>query len=91
MPKSGSPITTPSADDETLRRVAEAIDRIRPVIRDDGGDVELLGVTEAGVVQVRLLGACVGCPSASMTLRDGIERSVREKVPQIAGIEAVEG
>ncbi|MEM1098973.1 MAG: NifU family protein [Planctomycetota bacterium] len=70
--------------------VAEVIASIRPVIQADGGDVELLGLTDDGVIRVKLKGACVGCPSASMTLRDGIERSVREKVPGITGIQALE-
>jgi Fe-S cluster biogenesis protein NfuA len=69
--------------------VAEAIDRIRPLIQDDGGDVELVGITGKGVAQIRLHGACVGCPSSSMTLHMGIERTVREKVPEIQGVEQV--
>ncbi|MEM9754013.1 MAG: NifU family protein [Planctomycetota bacterium] len=71
--------------------VAGVITSLRPVIQADGGDVELLDLTPEGVIRVRLKGACVGCPSASMTLRDGIERSVREKVPGITGIQALDG
>jgi Fe-S cluster biogenesis protein NfuA len=70
--------------------VAEVIATLRPMIQADGGDVELLEVTDDGVLRVRLKGACVGCPSASMTLRDGIERSVREKVPGVTGIQAID-
>ncbi|MEM1446872.1 MAG: NifU family protein [Planctomycetota bacterium] len=70
--------------------VAEVIASLRPVIQADGGDVELLGLTDEGIIRVKLKGACVGCPSASMTLRDGIERSVREKVPGITGIQALD-
>ncbi len=71
--------------------VADIIASLRPIIQADGGDVELIDLTPQGVIRVRLKGACVGCPSASMTLRDGIERSVREKVPGITGIQALGG
>ncbi len=80
-----------ATDTPTHQRVAEVIEGLRPVIQADGGDVELLGVTKKGVVRVRLLGACVGCPSAAMTLHQGIERSVRENVPEITGIHACDG
>ena len=71
-------------------RVERVIERIRPAVQSDGGDLELVGVTEEGVVQIRLHGACVGCPSSSMTLHMGIERNVREKVPEVTGVEQVE-
>ncbi|QDU32575.1 Fe/S biogenesis protein NfuA [Poriferisphaera corsica] len=70
-------------------RVEEIIERIRPAIQMDGGDVELVRITDENVVLVRLHGACVGCPSANMTLQMGIERNVREKVPEIVGVEQV--
>lgn len=79
----------PASSSSLHNRVAEAIDRIRPLIQDDGGDVELVGITGKGVAQIRLHGACVGCPSSSMTLHMGIERTVREKVPEIQGVEQV--
>lgn len=84
------PVSTAFDAEAHLPVVAEVIASIRPVIQADGGDVELLGLTDDGVIRVKLKGACVGCPSASMTLRDGIERSVREKVPGITGIQALE-
>ena len=77
----------PSADLTT--NVAAILDRIRPAIRSDGGDVELVEVTDAGIVRVRFHGACVGCPSSSMTLQGGIERRLREILPVIQGVEAV--
>lgn len=81
-------ISTSSAD--ALRsRVQAAIDLIRPAIQDDGGDVELLAVLEGGVVHVRFRGACQGCPSASMTLHMGIERVLRDQVPEITQVLAV--
>ena len=55
----------------------------------DGGDVELVEVTEQGVVRVRLQGACHGCPMSMMTLKNGIERIIREQVPGVTAVEAV--
>ncbi|MEZ6191895.1 MAG: NifU family protein [Phycisphaerales bacterium] len=70
-------------------RVEAVIERIRPAVQSDGGDLELVAVTDEGVVQVRLHGACIGCPSSSMTLHMGIERNVREKIPEVTGVEQV--
>ena len=69
-------------------KIQIAIDRVRPALQADGGDVELVGVKD-GVVSVRLTGACGGCPMASMTLRDGIERVIREEVPEVKEVVAV--
>ncbi len=71
------------------QRVAEIIERIRPAIQGDGGDIELVDVDEEGVVSVRLHGACVGCPSASMTLAMGVERNLKEKVPEVSRVVSV--
>ena len=72
-------------------RVKEIIDRIRPVLQADGGDVELVSIDEAtGVVSVRLQGACKGCPGAAIPLRMGIERHLKEKVPEVTEVVAVE-
>lgn len=70
-------------------RVAGVINRIRPAVQADGGDLELVEVTGEGVVRVRLHGACVGCPSSSMTLRMGIENNVRALVPEVTAVEQV--
>ncbi len=81
---------SPTQDSLTLfDRVEQVIERIRPAVQSDGGDLELVNVTDEGVVQVRLHGACIGCPSSSMTLHMGIERNVREKIPEITGVEQV--
>lgn len=69
--------------------VQAALDSIRPSLQADGGDVELVDVTEDGIVRVRLQGACQGCPMAQMTLKNGIEQVVKEKVPAVKGVEAV--
>ena len=83
--------TTPSEKtDELHGRVAELIERIRPAIQSDGGDIELVEVTEEGVVRVRLHGACVGCPSSAMTLQLGVERLLKEQAPEVVGVEQVQ-
>ena len=64
-------------------RVQAVVDWLRPIIQSDGGDVELVNVSEDGVVQIRFHGACIGCPSAGMTLREGLERNIKEKVPEV--------
>ena len=69
-------------------KVEAALDQIRPVLRADGGDVQLVDVNE-GVVTVKLTGACGGCPMATMTLRNGIERVLREQVPEVKEIVAI--
>ena len=66
-------------------RVRDVIDGLRPYIQADGGDIELVKVEE-GWVHVRLKGACRGCPHAAMTLQHGVERHVRERVPEIHGV-----
>ena len=71
-------------------RVAFVIDRIRPAVQADGGDLELLEVTKSGIVRIKMHGACVGCPSSDMTLRIGIERNLKDRIPEITGVEAVE-
>ena len=71
-------------------RVAEVIERIRPAIQGDGGDIELVEVEDGGVVKVRLLGACCGCPSAQMTLKMGVERMIKENVPEITEVVGVQ-
>ncbi len=62
------------------------INLIRPAVQADGGDIELVDVTDEGVVQIRFHGACHGCPSSTMTLQMGIERNLRERVPEITQV-----
>ncbi len=83
------PQTTDSTGD--MRSGVQAVlDLIRPAVQSDGGDVELVDVSPAGVVTVRLHGACVGCPSSSITLQTGIERSLKQRVPGVTAVKAVE-
>jgi Fe-S cluster biogenesis protein NfuA len=70
-------------------QVIQVIDQLRPVIQADGGDLELLSVSDDGVVTLRLQGSCTGCGSAAATLRNGIERWIRRKVPGVREIVAV--
>ena len=70
-------------------KVEEALSKVRPQLQADGGDVELVEVTEDGIVKVRLKGACCGCPMATVTLKNGIEQFLKKEVPQVKGVEEV--
>ena len=70
-------------------KVQEALDKIRPMLQADGGDVELVDV-EGGVVKVRLQGACAGCPMSQMTLKNGIEKILKKEIPEITSVESAE-
>jgi Fe-S cluster biogenesis protein NfuA len=71
-------------------RIEEVLDSIRPAIRADGGDVELLEFDESsGVVEVRLMGACESCPISMMTLKEGIEKRLRNMVPGVVEVTAL--
>jgi Fe-S cluster biogenesis protein NfuA len=70
-------------------RVLELIEQIRPNLQADGGDIELVEVTDDGIVKVRLQGACHGCPGAAMTLKMGVERFIKSKMPEIKAVENV--
>jgi Fe-S cluster biogenesis protein NfuA len=73
-------------------KVEAALNKIRPMLQADGGNVELLGVDETdGVVRVRLQGACAGCPMSQMTLKNGIERILKEQIPEVTRVENVPG
>lgn len=75
---------------ELLReKVLDALESVRPYLKADGGDVELVDIKEDVIVEVRLTGACVGCPMSQMTLRAGIERALMRDVPEIKRVEAV--
>lgn len=70
-------------------KVLAALDKIRPYLQGDGGDVELVEITADGVVRVRLTGACKGCPMAQRTLKGGVERMVLKDVAEVKRVEAV--
>ncbi len=67
-------------------KVEAALNEIRPMLQRDGGDVELVDI-QGGVVKVRLQGACAGCPMSQMTLRNGIERVLKERIPEVTAVE----
>lgn len=71
-------------------RVEKALDNIRPALQADGGDIRLVDVDEAkGIVKVQLQGACVGCPSSQITLAMGVERAIKEEVPEVKEVISV--
>lgn len=84
MSNTAAPTPPPLRD-----RVAKVINLIRPAVQSDGGDLELVEITPEGVVRIRLHGACVGCPSSTMTLQVGIERNLKAHVPEVRSVEAV--
>jgi Fe-S cluster biogenesis protein NfuA len=74
---------------ETEKKVQAALAEIRPQIQADGGDIDLVAV-ENNIVKVRLRGACAGCPMSALTLKQGVERLIKAKVPEIQSVEAVQ-
>jgi Fe-S cluster biogenesis protein NfuA len=70
-------------------KVQAAIDKIRPMLQKDGGDVELVDVQD-GIVTVRLRGACAGCPMSQMTLKSGIEKFLKKEIPEIVAVQAAQ-
>ncbi len=78
----------PHVEPDTITKVQMLIDEIRPYLQSDGGDCELLKV-EDNIVYVRLVGACVGCPSSLATLKHGVENRIREAIPEIEAVEMV--
>lgn len=79
----------PGNDPELLRQLETALDEIRPYLEADGGSVRLAGVTPDLVVELELLGSCGSCPMSTMTLRAGIEQTLKRAVPMIARVEAI--
>jgi Fe-S cluster biogenesis protein NfuA len=75
-------------EDNMRENVEKALDKIRPALRADGGDIELIDVVD-GVVKVRLTGACGGCPMSQMTLKMGVEKVLKQQVPEVKSVEAV--
>jgi Fe-S cluster biogenesis protein NfuA len=77
-----------SPDAEMRGKVEQVLETIRPYIQGDGGDIELVDIV-SGIVQIRLAGACVGCMHSMMTLQAGVERMLKDAVPEIKGVEAM--
>lgn len=74
---------------ELEERVNEALNSIRPYLEADGGDVKVLEITEDLIVKLELLGSCGSCPMSSMTMKAGIEQTIKSAVPEIKGVEAI--
>ncbi|MHB8841602.1 MAG: NifU family protein [Candidatus Aquicultor sp.] len=70
-------------------RVEAALEKIKPGLQADGGDIELVNITDDGVVQVRLLGSCAGCPMSQMTLTHYVEQTLKEMVPEVKMVQNV--
>jgi Fe-S cluster biogenesis protein NfuA len=85
MPTAAPPLAS-AVQPEWQGRVQEVLNLIRPAIQADGGDVELVDVLTDGTVHIRFHGACNGCPSSTMTLHMGLERNLRERVPQVTRV-----
>ncbi|HRE40063.1 MAG TPA: NifU family protein [Ignavibacteria bacterium] len=73
----------------TLERVNEVLENVRPYLQMDGGDIEVVNITEDNIIEVRLLGACVGCALSQMTLRAGVERALMREFPTLKRVESV--
>ncbi len=69
--------------------VEKALEKIRPALQRDGGDIELVDIKEDGVVQVRLTGACGGCPMSQMTLKMGVEKALKQEVPGVTRVDSL--
>lgn len=79
----------PGAEKSFEEKVTEVIEMVRPALQGHGGDVQLVGINDDKTVSLRLQGACQGCPGAAMTMKMGIERILKEKVPEVKGVVAV--
>ena len=79
-------MTTSTKAEELRARIEKALDIVRPYLEQDGGNVDVMNVSDDGVVELQLQGACSGCPSSVMTLAAGIERVIREEVPEVTEI-----
>ncbi|WP_027180343.1 NifU family protein [Maridesulfovibrio bastinii] len=71
-------------------KVEAALEKVRPLLQADGGNVELVEVTDKGIAIVRLEGACKGCPMSQITLRNAIERTLLKEIPELKGVEPAE-
>ena len=79
----------PREENTVKEEVQAVLDQIRPALQADGGDVELVEVTDDGVVKVHLVGACAGCPMSQLTLSNGVERVLKQQIPSVTRVEPV--
>ncbi len=74
---------------EIQQKVIDALNKVRPALQADGGDAKFIEMKEDGTVVIEFLGACHGCPMSAMTLKDGIERYIRQSIPEVKSVEAL--
>ncbi|MBC8046401.1 MAG: NifU family protein [Fimbriimonadaceae bacterium] len=74
---------------DILKKVESSLDTIRPYLKADGGDIQVMEITDDMIVKVKLLGACESCPMSFMTMKAGVEESIKSAIPEIKGIETV--
>jgi Fe-S cluster biogenesis protein NfuA len=77
--------------EELIQRIDAALDDVRPHLKVDGGNVEVVDVTDENIVRIKWLGTCVNCNMSMMTMKGGIEQSIMGKVPEVTGVEAING
>lgn len=80
---------TPDEKQAYLTRVDEALDEVRPHLAIDGGNIEVLDVSDDNIVQIKWLGACNGCSMTAMTMKAGVEETLKRRMPEVAGVVAV--
>jgi Fe-S cluster biogenesis protein NfuA len=76
-------------NDALSTKVKNLIDQVRPYLQQDGGDINFVGITDDFIVNVELVGACGSCPYSTMTLKNGVENTIRKAIPEIMGVEAI--
>ena len=77
--------------EQLINRVNEALEDVRPHLKVDGGDVEVVDITDEKVVEIKWLGACESCNMSRMTMKAGIEQAIKSKIPEISGVVALNG
>lgn len=82
---------SPSEKQKYLDRIRQSLEEVRPHLAVDGGDVEVMDLTDDMVVKIQWIGSCIHCSMSAMTLKAGIEQAIRNKVPEVTGVEAING
>lgn len=75
---------------EIVKRINDALEQIRPFLNDDGGDIELIEITDDLIVKVKFLGACKDCSMSSMTLKGGVEEAIKKALPEVKAVETID-
>ena len=91
MHNQSNKIMSAVADPEMISRVEEALDEVRPHLAVDGGNVELVEITDKFIIKLKWLGTCENCSMSEMTMKAGVENAIKNKVPEVAGVIAING